>query len=48
MASIDDLQSAILRGHFVDSRQDGEMLNIFDMCVGVCVNVWIEATYHTQ
>lgn len=39
MATVDHIESTIFRGHFIHGHQDGEMLDIFDVCVGVGIDV---------
>lgn len=40
---IDNFQTSICRCHLIDSYQNGEMLDVFDVGVGVGVNVGVKA-----
>ena len=44
MAAIDDLQSSVFGGHFIDSRENCEMLDHLHVGVGIGVNVRVKAT----
>ena len=47
MASIYDLQSAVFSAHPVNGGEDGQVLDHFDMCVCVGVDVRVEATWQS-
>lgn len=45
MASVDHFQPTIFRRHPVHSYQDREVLDIFDMGVGIRVDMGVKSTY---
>lgn len=45
VATVYDVQAAVFGGHFVDSRENGQVFDVFDVRVGVGVDVGGETAY---